>query len=236
MPKQVSLLLSISIFLCSLFAGDVNAETWKITSLDWPPYAGPDLPNQGLSIDKLRQLLKQEGIELVVEFYPWLRAQHYAKSEEYVGYFPAWPEEVKEEFIGSPAVDYSSIGVLTYSGSNSTWSTIDALFRDYNVGIIQTYVYPQEIQRAVQQYPKHVDYAPDETSLVKKLSAKRTDVALTDPKVMLYIAAKENIDNIVVLEECLEQKALMVAFRNDQENQRRIERLKRALETNTEEK
>lgn len=228
--------LLLPMILCLHFVGicDVNAETWKITSLDWPPYSGSDLPNQGTSVEKLRELLKKEGVELVVDFYPWLRAQHYAKTPEYVGYFPAWPEEVKEGFIGSPAVDYSSLGVLTYSGSTITWSNIDELFQHHMVGIVQTYVYPQDIQQAIQKYPQHVDYAPNETLLVKKLSAKRNDVALTDPSVMLYMAEKEGIDNIIVVTMSIEQKALVVAFRNDPENKRRIDLLERILETRPE--
>lgn len=44
-------------------------EVWKITSLDWQPYSGADMATQGNSIQKLRELLKKEGITLQVDFF-----------------------------------------------------------------------------------------------------------------------------------------------------------------------
>lgn len=228
--KSALSVICIMIIFTVFTVSSYTEETWKITSLDWQPYSGGDMPNQGNSIRKLRELLEKEGIKLVVEFYPWKRAQIMAKSKEYVGYFPAWPEEVGTGFIASPPVDWSGIGILKKSEVHLDFDSIDDLFRKYNIGVIGTYKYPDIIDRAMKKYPDHVDSAPHEISLLKKLSAKRHDAAITDPKVMLYLAEKEGISDIVTVMQIMEKKELVLAFRNDAENRHRINLLKKLLE------
>ncbi len=213
-----------------IFAANLYAEeTWKIASLNWQPYAGSELPNQGYAIEKLRQLLKKEGIRVVVEFYPWRRARNIAKNKEYVGYFPAWPEEVQPGFIASPPVDWSEVGVMKQVGSSVHFDSIDELFEKYYVGVVQTYDYPQLINNSMQKYLNHVDNAPNEISLLKKLSRGRHSTAITDPKVMMYLAKQEDISNIEVMQVIM-KKELVLAFRDDEENKSRIEILKKSLE------
>ena len=210
----------------------VNAEeTWKITSLNWEPYSGDTLTSQGNSVQKFREVLRKKGIRLLVEFYPWLRAQKKAKTKEYVGYFPAWPEEVAKGFIASPPVDWSEVALMKNSDLDITFKNIDDLVKKYKVGIVKTYVYPQEITDALKKYPKHADGSPNELSLLKKLAKGRIKVAVTDPNVMLYLAAKEGVDNIEMIKVVM-KKELVVAFRDDDENKQRINLLKQLLKDN----
>jgi len=220
--RRVSLLRLLTLSISMVFFSNLHAETWRIASLDWQPYSGSDLVNQGKSVNKLRRLLKKENIELIVDFFPWLRAQNYAKNKKYIGYFPAWPEEVKEGFIASSAVDWSYISVLSLLTSNIAWNGLDNLFKTNQIGIVQTYVYPDFIQRLIKKYPYSIANANDETSLVKMLSLKRFDAAITDPSVMFYYAKKNNI-KVKIVKNNLQKKELVIAFRNDPENKKRIE-------------
>lgn len=222
------ILLGVFLILFTMSVYSNAEETWKITSLNWEPYSGDTLTSQGNSIQKFRELLRQNGIRLLVEFYPWLRAQKKAKTKEYVGYFPAWPEEVAEGFIASPPVDWSEVGLMKQSDDNITFKSIDDLVKKYKVGIVKTYIYPQEIADALKKYPKHADGSPNELSLLKKLGKGRIKVAVTDPNVMLYLAAKEGIDNIELIKVVM-KKELVVALRNDDENKSRINLLKKLL-------
>ncbi|MCP4345560.1 MAG: transporter substrate-binding domain-containing protein [Desulfobacterales bacterium] len=218
-----------TIFIMMTYTVSPHAEEiWKITSLNWEPYSGAEMTTQGNSVQKLRELLKKEGIRLIVEFYPWKRAQHKAKEKEYVGYFPAWPEEVAEGFTASPPVDWSEVGILKNSGSSVSFKSIDDLFKKYRVGIVKTYVYPALITDAMKKYPEHADGAPDELSLLKKLSKGRHSVAITDPNVMMYLAGKNGIDNVEPAEVIM-KKELVLAFRNDEDNRSRIDLLKKLL-------
>jgi len=227
--KQIIRTMVVVFFTQLIVLGSAYSETWKIASLDWQPYSGSDLANQGNSVEKLKKLLKSEGIDLVVEFFPWLRAQKNATTKDYIGYFPAWPEEVKEGFVASPAVDYSYLGVLSNKESGVKWDNIDSVFSHNKIGVVQTYVYPKDIDAAIKKYPKNIDFSPDEVALVKKISIKRITVAITDPKVMLYNAEKLGLKNIVVINNSIEKKDLVIALRNDEENKKRIELIKHII-------
>ena len=221
--------VSTAMFIVMMFAANSYAgEIWKIASLDWQPYSGSDMATQGNSVQKLRELLKKEGISLEVVFFPWLRSKDMAKTKEYVGYFPAWPEEVEEGFVASPPVDWSEIGILKVSGKTVKYENVDELFKKFKVGIVRTYVYPEIINNAVKKYPENVDDAADELILMKKLSGGRDHVAITDPSVMLYSAGKEGINNIELV-EIIMKKELVVAFRSEEDNKDRINLLKKIL-------
>lgn len=228
--KTIKHFLSFIIFTVILqLSVSAIAETWKVTSLDWQPYSGSDMSNQGNSVQKLKTLLKAEGIDLVVEFYPWERSKKLAETKDYIGYFPAWPEEVEKGFTASAAVDWSNLGVMVNSDSTIKWKDIDDLFKNNVVGIVSTYVYPENIQQAIKKYPKNVDKSLDETDLMKKLSGKRFAAALTDPEVMMYLANKAGIKNVKILNKSIVRKALVFALRNGEDNKKRAEILQKIL-------
>jgi polar amino acid transport system substrate-binding protein len=178
---------------------------------------------------KLRDVLKTQNISLEVEFYPWERAQSYSKKPGYLGYFPSWPEEVSEGFIGSKAVDSSRIGVLTSSKKPISWSSVNALFQGNKVGLVGSYVYPQAIETAKSAHRGNVDISPDEMILMKKLSTGRIDAALTDPAVMMHLANENGISNIVALKDNLEEKPLVVSVYNGNNNKQKLELLNKLL-------
>ncbi len=224
------LVMGVLLGLALVWTGPASAETWKLTSLNWQPYSGAEMTSQGNSIQKLRLLLEEQGITLVVEFYPWKRAQHLAGKKAYVGYFPAWPEEVAEGFVASPAVDTSVIGYMKRKDDTIDFSSVEGLFESYKVGIISTYVYPASVQAAMKAYPKNTDKSSDELSLLKKLSGGRFQVALTDPNVMMYLAGQEGISNVEPLTKILADKPLVISFRQGADNQKRIDLLKKLLD------
>lgn len=209
-------------------AGSVAGETWKITSLDWEPYSGANLAAQGSAIQKLRAILEKEEIRLVVEFYPWKRAQAKAREKAYVGYFPAWPEEVYEGFTASPVIDWSEVAILKRAGTRVSFETIDDLFEKYTVGVVKTYAYPKVIADAMRKHPNHTDEAPNEVSLLKKLSIGRHAVAITEPSVMMYLARENGIDNVETI-KIIMKKGLVIALRDDEDNRKRIRLLKTLL-------
>ena len=80
----------------------------------------------------------------------------------------------------------------------------------------------------MEKYPHHVEATINEKSLLKKLSAGRHPVAITDPNVMQYLAEQEGIDNIEFVEN-ITKKELVIAFRDSVENRKRLQQLNRIL-------
>ncbi len=219
----VSLLTTVSV---------VNAEeVWKITSLNWEPYASARMTNQGNSIQKLRSLLKKNGIKLQVEFYPWLRAQEVAKTKGYLGYFPAWPEEVKDGFIASEEVDLSNVSIMNRNINNNKRLSIKCLCENFKIGFVRTYVYPHAITNIISEKTDCFVGAPSENSLLLMLSKGRFDFAITDSVVMEYLASQEGIENIYHYKTVMNKK-LVVALRNTPDNREKINILSNLLKKN----
>ncbi len=226
--KMISFALFFTLSGIMLPCQSYCEKVWKMTSLSWGPYADEKADSMGTTTKLLTDLLADEGIRLVVEFYPWERAKKKARSREYAGYFPAWPEEVMEGFRASPIIDWSEIAVLKKSGVNFNFTSLRDLFCNYKIGLISSYQYPQEIQIYIKQYSYNIDEAPDEISLMKKLVNGRHNFAITDPNVMKYYAEPLEIRNFETVRVIM-RKELVVAMRDDEENRERIELLYRIL-------
>ncbi|WP_419784047.1 substrate-binding periplasmic protein [Maridesulfovibrio sp.] len=218
MPLRTFLMSTILTFLFS-FPLDA-ADVWKVASLDWEPYSDSQTPSQGSAIATLRGILKQAGIELVVEFYPWQRAKQMAGGKNFVGYFPAWHEEVIKGFVASSAVAWSGYGVVTYKGSGLKWKGLDDLFT-HRIGIVPSYIYSDDVRKQIEAHPEKVDITHSELSLAKKLSSKRFKAAISGPEVMHYIAKRHGINNLITLHS-FPPKELVLAFRDGPDNRVRI--------------
>jgi len=203
-------------------------EVWKVASLDWQPYSGQKLKFQGESVQKLRRLLAKRNIELKVDFFPWKRAMDFAKGKDYIGYFPAWPEEVSKGFVPTLGIDTSKIALLTYKNKLIKLDTLENIFKNNTLGIVKTYAYPKVINDLILKYPKNVFGALNETSLLKMLVRNRFSVVITDPRVIKYLAKKEGVTGISVL-KVLMNKELVLSMRDDSENAERIKIMKNLL-------
>jgi len=223
----VKKLFLFSIFLSVLIF--TTAETWRITSLNWEPYCGSNIKNRGRLVVRLENLLKDNDIKLKIKFYPWDESKKLAETENYIGYFPAWPEEVKDGFISSPQIGISYIGIMTYKNSGVEFKELRSLFKNYKIGLIKTYVYPECISNIVEKYRKNVVYVKNEKILAYMLSTKGIDAAITDPSVMKYYANRYGYNNIEVLNGKVIKRPLVISFQDTEKNRKRIKLLRKLL-------
>ena len=206
--------LTLAFSMLMLTSSTLIAETWRIAALEWPPYASPDLPNDGIAVQVLRDILQTVDIDLHVEYMPWPRAQALARTGAYVGYFPAWPEEIKPGFIASEPIVTSVVGVIQRKEAPIDLGPIDTVFEDYRVGYVNTYVYPSPIQRQIDDPRNTGNGCDNERDLARKLSAGRVDLAITDPLVILHFAKDLGIEGLEAHPTTLFEKPLVLAFPN----------------------
>jgi polar amino acid transport system substrate-binding protein len=213
-----------------------QAETWKIASLDWPPYSGAALPGQGKGIEQLRKILSSEGIELEVVFLPWARAIDTAKNDSsFVGYYPAWPEEVVDGFFRSGKVFDSPLGLIERKDNPIAWSSVDDL-KGMVIGIVASYGYPAPFMALAENGAVKTDESKDDTFSLLKLAKGRTDGALVDTEVFAYLVSTdpdlaEASERLQVNPKRLEVKDLVIAFKDIPENKVRSERIAAMLAT-----
>lgn len=222
------LLFIFSLWVATRTESSEVVEVWKITSLNWEPYSSAEMTNQGNAVQALRELLKAHGVELQVEYYPWSRARKVARGAGYVGYFPAWPNEVDPGFLASEPVLYSHLAVLSTPATPVVLNSLESIVSQYRTGYVSTYDYPDYIRSTLDKHPANTRQTMTDLLLLKMLVGQRFDVAIADPLVIEYLAEKHGLQEAQVVLE-LEHEPLVLAFRDEPANKARLERLNKML-------
>ena len=195
------------------------AQVWRLASVEWPPYRGEALVGQGEALRLLRSELKKNGIELEVDFMPWNRAVKLARRGDYIGYFPAWPEEVGVGFVASPLIDNSSIALISYKNADIDDSSLPEALDGNRIGVVNSYVYPYFIQALLDRPGTKIEDVANDRTLIRLLAKKRVKLALTDPRLMQHYAEIDNYDNLTVLMDKLKVKPVVIALTNSMDSQ-----------------
>ena len=176
----MAVILSPSLPLCA-------GETWKVASLEWPPFTGANLPDGGSGIKVLREALKSQGIGLDVKFLPWSRAIHDARKPEWAGFYPAWPEEVKTEyFTASSSLFKSPIAIAQHVDAPLKMSSLMDL-KGKRIGLVQNYGNTKEFNDLVDSKVILGESSLTDLQALKKLEAKHLDGMIIDINVMKYL-------------------------------------------------
>ena len=225
-PIRTLALIGLAVLYATVSA---KAETWRISALEWPPYSSPQEKDGGSAVSALRASLAQIGVTLEIDYMSFPRAKALAKSGQYIGYFPAWPEEIIEGFKGSRPVMMSQVGVFHRENTIVTWHNTHDLFENYKVGYVTSFGYPTPVEDEIQHHATTATGVDTERDLVRMLAADRIDVALTDPAVMLHVSEKMDVTGLVANKYILFRKPLVVAFSGEWENVSRRARLNAVL-------
>lgn len=216
---------AIAGLLLAFTVHNVNAETVYLTSLDWAPYSGKSLANQGASVVVAQAAFKAMGHELVVDFFPWSRAVKLASEvgSKYTGYFPEYLYE-SSEFTFSAPMGQGPLGLVENKGKPISWSQVSDL-ANLKLGVVQDYVNTEELDALIASgtiKPQRV--SSDETN-VQKVAGGRIDAAVIDANVLSYMLANNNKlatakDKVQMNAKILMNKDLYIAFRNDGEGKK----------------
>ncbi|MBK9348387.1 MAG: transporter substrate-binding domain-containing protein [Burkholderiales bacterium] len=216
--------------LCALPA--MAAEKWKVTSLDWQPFSGKTLPEGGAGIAVLRAALKAEGIELVVEFFPWTRAIETAKEPGYAGMYPSWPEDVPAEgFTKSPVLFRSAVGFVEPKAKPLVWNKLEDL-KGKTIGTVQDYGNTPEFMALIKNGTIKTQVVVDDITNIKKVSAGRIDGAFIDLANLDYFLkndAKDIASTVQANSKVLDTKDLVLGLNNKFENKKAAEIIKRGI-------
>lgn len=238
MKKNVFLIVILSIFVLSGFAL-VEHEPEKIymTSLEWPPYSGKELPHEGASINIARNAFRAVGYEFETKFYPWKRTIRTAERDlNFIGYLPEYgSHEIEKDFIFSDPIGVSPLGFIQMADKPFKWKTLNDL-REKRIGIVYGYTNTVKFDLMVKNGELTVDCSMNDVTNIRKLLRGRIDLAVIDRNVFEYAMnvfpefAKEK-DKIVFNNKLLSLKKLYVCFRNNQEGIKLCKEFNKGLKT-----
>lgn len=210
MKKIITIaVVSFFMFTSSMVYG---AETIKLATLEWEPYIGEKLKNQGYVAEVVIQAFKKAGYEVQIDYMPWARVITLAKKGTYDGYFPEYySDSLKENFHVSDAMPGGPLGLFKRKGEAISYSTIKDL-SPYKIGVVRGYINTAEFDAA--DYLKK-DEANDDLTNFRKLLKKRIDLVVADKFVGLYVVKlnlPDNLNDIEFIEPPLESKDLFVCI------------------------
>lgn len=186
--KPCLVFLSVLSVICFHFRSG-HAEDLKPLELvtgEYPPYVSPSLPNHGSFAKRLDSILRQNGYQVTLKFYPWARCEQLVKNDVFPATFPyVTSDDRLKQFLFSKALMHTVV-VFFYYGQNPVkegmFQELSEL-RHLKIGAIKGYYYEPEF--------KHIGlnmlYSYNEVDSLRALKLGRIDLFPIDRKVGSYL-------------------------------------------------
>ncbi|MBK7002972.1 MAG: transporter substrate-binding domain-containing protein [Rhodoferax sp.] len=194
---------SYILMICAIFfsqAGISSAYEKKITlaSLDWEPYVGESLSNNGYVAEVVEQAFMAVGYDkkdIVIKFVPWARAVKLGINGEYDAIVPEYlmPEREKHFNFSSPFPG-GPVGFYKKKSLNLKYKDFDDLAQQFQkahwkIGVVNEYVNTVEFDENP-NITKIKEYAVSDELNVRKLIGDRFNMIFIDQNVANYIVNK----------------------------------------------
>ncbi|APS45553.1 ABC transporter substrate-binding protein [Piscirickettsia salmonis] len=181
----------------------------RLVSIDYPPYYGPKLANQGVITEIVKASFKASGIVASVDFATWARAKSLAQQGLYDAIFTMWysPEREKH-FIFSKGLMPNILGFYSLESSRVKKGGLASL-EGYKIGVVRGYANPAKLMSS----PLHLYIGNSDEENIRLLINKRLDVILIDKYVGQYLYYKnfKNKEKIRWLNPALVKKMQYLA-------------------------
>lgn len=219
--KLHNLLIATTLMLLSSLSFSAD-KVVRLTSLDWPPYSGKHLAQQGASVAVAKAAFKAMGYDLQVSFFPWSRAVALAKDgkSNFSGYFPEYySDDTAKDFIYSEAMGSGPLGFAERKDNSISWSNLNDL-KAYKVGVVQDYINTTDFDAMVASKALKTSTTTSDTKNLLKLVNGRIDLAVVDKNVMNYLfktdkGLAKKTSNAQFNATLLEDKKLFICFKKN---------------------
>lgn len=209
----------VAVLSMSALSASAQQKTIVLTSLEWPPYAGEKVAQQGASVAVVRAAAQAMGYKLDVKFVPWSRAVAMAQDPKsgVQGYFPEYhSDQVAKDFVLSDPIGTGPLGFVEQTAAPVKWASLADL-KGKAIGTVRDYVNTTEFDTKAAKGELKVDVAGDDLTNIKKVGAGRMPLAVIDKNVLAYMLRTEpglaSVKGKVQFNaKLLEDKALYIAF------------------------
>lgn len=180
------LLVGSFILTCHFAFGQTQPSKVLITTGDWPPYNGKDLPGGGIANALVQAAFCEVGIEVEFGWFPWSRSLKLAieGSWQASSVWAFTPDRAKDLVYSDPLVAGEDV-LYHLEGTRFDWQEIDDL-RAWKIGGTIGYSYPG-LRTEKGDFQIHLERAPSDLLNFRKLLAGRIQVFIADRWVGDYI-------------------------------------------------
>ena len=171
--------------------GGPSAKVMRLATLEWPPYNGQLLPQEGLSTRIAAVVAKAAGYRLLSASSEWATTvERGEKDPNYEGYFPVYFNKQREQSCHlSQSMGTSLLGVATLKGSPITWNTIEDL-EPYKLGVVEGYANGEAFDKAVKEKRQMVEAGASDAQNVRKLREGKIRGIIIDKNVLSYTLSR----------------------------------------------
>jgi polar amino acid transport system substrate-binding protein len=214
----------------------VVAEPLRLASLDWPPYTGYQLEQQGETTVLLRQVFAAMQQDLQTDFLPWSRAIRASEKTGglYAGYFPEYQTQ-NPKFILSDSLGVSELGFVEATAKPLGQLSV-AVLAKFQLGVVQDYVNLTVVDQMIGRGQLTPQVALSDRQNVLKVALGRLDLAVIDPRVLTYLLEHDAevkrlaTDKVQFNSSLTELKTLHLALRREPAHQLLIEKFNQHLQ------
>ena len=178
----------LRVLAISLLAASVNAEEIRMVTVDYPPYFGSSLPDEGPVAEIAAKAFKKVGYDLKVSYVPWARAMQDAKAGKSDGLLGAWYAKEREQwFVYSAPLPGNEVVLFKRKGASpASFTSYDEL-KPYKVGIVRGSRNPPGFDAAELK----TEVANSDKLNLTKLAKERVDLILIDRGTAKHIISNE---------------------------------------------
>lgn len=196
---------------------DLEAEIGLVT-LNWPPYTGDDLPDNGLISQIVSDAFDNVDIDHSIDVFPWQRAlQRILQDQEFDAVYPLYvtPQRQKQFLLSDP-IGTSPLGFVHLKSVHLDWDEYGDL-KGYLIGYVLGYTYESRLRMMLESDRLDSRPAPDDETLMRQILAGHIEIALIDHNVARYLIATRPVlaplaEKIVYNPRLVVENSLHVGF------------------------
>ncbi|MBU2278020.1 MAG: transporter substrate-binding domain-containing protein [Gammaproteobacteria bacterium] len=212
------------------------APTIRLTSLDWAPYTGANLPEGGEITRLLRQVFTGLGYQLQVDFLPWNQAVSQVNSgvNGHLAYYPEYPLQDPKLML-SGAIGYSELGLVELVNKPLLLTRFSAL-ANYRFGVVQDYLNMSELDRLIAAKTLQPIVNRSDKDNVLQVARGELDAAVIDRRVLQYLLQHDPqvkalaAGRVQFSQSLREHKSLHLVFRANAHNRKLIQKFNQQLQ------
>lgn len=175
MKRKIGAIVTVLFIInLSIIKSNAYSKEVSIATINFEPYYGEKMQNDGFIAEIVREALKSIGLSCCLKYYPWARAVKTVQSGKAEILMTLWYRKDREKYFyySSPLpsnkiVFYRKIGTFhTFNG----WESL----KKYTIGGVRDYTYPEQFKSLDMQYTRN------DVLNMKKLGAGRIDLIIID--------------------------------------------------------
>lgn len=191
-------------------------KTLQLASLEWMPFSGATLPDDGLSGAVIAEVEKRLGNSVKVQFFAWKDAIAKVEADAgFAGYFPVYytAERAEMKCYLSQPIGKSETGIGYLKESPIQWKK-PADLASLKIGVVEGYANSAEFDAAVKQGRQSIELTSSDTNNVRKLVTKKIPGIVIDKQVLRFLTMRSSAkDSVMFSEHLLTENTLHVCFR-----------------------